>query len=56
VVLVDDAAVNVETARKHGWTGIHYVKGKGWQAAVTRPSSGPPVGRRPTADALLRWA
>jgi putative hydrolase of the HAD superfamily len=35
VVFVDDSPANVETARRHGWFGIHYVKGQPWRSAIT---------------------
>jgi phosphoglycolate phosphatase-like HAD superfamily hydrolase len=34
--LLDCWFENVEVARQHGWTAIHYVKGDGWRTAITR--------------------
>jgi FMN phosphatase YigB (HAD superfamily) len=36
VVFVDDSPGNVEVARRHGWTGIHFVKEDGWKSAITQ--------------------
>jgi putative hydrolase of the HAD superfamily len=36
VVFVDDAPENVEVARQHGWTAIHFVRGDGWRPAITK--------------------
>jgi putative hydrolase of the HAD superfamily len=36
VVFVDDSPDNVEVARRHGWTGIHYGKGDHWKSAITQ--------------------
>jgi putative hydrolase of the HAD superfamily len=36
VVFVDDSPENVEVARRHGWTGIDYVKEEGWRSAITQ--------------------
>ena len=36
VVFVDDSPENVEVARQHGWTAIHFVKGDGWRSAITK--------------------
>jgi FMN phosphatase YigB (HAD superfamily) len=36
VVFVDDSPENVEVARQHGWTAIHFVRGGGWRSAITK--------------------
>jgi putative hydrolase of the HAD superfamily len=36
VVFVDDSPENVEVARRHGWTGIDYVKDDGWKSTITQ--------------------
>jgi putative hydrolase of the HAD superfamily len=35
VVFLDDTQGNIETATRHGWTGIHYRKDRDWHGAVT---------------------
>ena len=34
VVFLDDTAVNVEAARRHGWAGIHFCAGTDWRGEV----------------------
>ena len=34
VVFVDDALANIEAARAHGWTGVHYPAETNWRAVV----------------------
>jgi HAD superfamily hydrolase (TIGR01509 family) len=35
VVFLDDTQGNIETATRHGWTGIHYRKDRDWHRAAT---------------------
>jgi putative hydrolase of the HAD superfamily len=41
VVFVDDSPENVEAARRHGWTALHFSKARDWHgeigAALSRP-------------------
>jgi FMN phosphatase YigB (HAD superfamily) len=34
VVFLDDTAGNIDTAVRHGWTGIHFVPDEDWRGAV----------------------
>jgi putative hydrolase of the HAD superfamily len=34
VVFLDDTAANVDTAVRHGWTGVHFVPDSDWRGAV----------------------
>jgi putative hydrolase of the HAD superfamily len=34
VVLVDDDSANIDAARAHGWTGVHFSKHDGWRAEI----------------------
>jgi FMN phosphatase YigB (HAD superfamily) len=35
IVFLDDTPSNIETATRHGWTGIHYRRDLDWNRAVT---------------------
>jgi putative hydrolase of the HAD superfamily len=47
VVFVDDTLANVEAARRHGWSAIHFTKGAGWRdeidAALTQACAPAPT-------------
>jgi putative hydrolase of the HAD superfamily len=34
VVFVDDTLPNVEAARRHGWSAVHFTKATGWRAEI----------------------